>query len=61
MRNRYPGKCYFCNDNVAAGAGHFERIPSSISGKGGWQVIHAECVFKNREKKRQKLAAVSIA
>ena len=51
MRNNYPGICYYCNQNVPARAGHFERVPY------GWRVIHAACVFKQREEKAAKRAA----
>ncbi len=43
MRNRYGGLCYFCNFWVKEYDGHFERY------RGGWRVIHADCVYKQRE------------
>ena len=46
MRNKYPGTCYFCKKQVPKNEGHFERY------KGGWRVIHAECVFTQREQKK---------
>ena len=48
MRNKFPGICYFCGHEVPAQAGHFERV------KGGWRVIHAECVLKQRQEKAAK-------
>lgn len=45
MRNRFSGDCYFCGKNVPAGKGHFEH-----SG-GVSKVIHAECVFEQRQLK----------
>lgn len=48
MRNRYEGPCYYCGTHVNGGMGHFERH------KGSWRVIHAECVFKQREEKKNK-------
>ena len=54
MRNRFPGKCYYCSDLVAKGAGHFEKRQNAK----GFRVIHAECVFKQREEK-QKAREVS--
>lgn len=48
MRNRFSGPCYFCGKSVPAGKGHFEH-----SG-GVSKVIHAECVFKQRELKEKK-------
>lgn len=45
-RNKYPGICYRCKKVVAKGAGHFERTKDR-----GWQVQHAECAIKHREKK----------
>lgn len=47
MRNKYPGICYYCGKEVAKGAGHFERK------HGKWIVIHADCVFKQRDAKRK--------
>lgn len=44
MRNRYPGICYRCNLNVAAGEGHFERF------RGAWRVQHTRCAIENRGK-----------
>ena len=26
MRNRYPGKCYWCGKTVEKGKGHFEKV-----------------------------------
>ena len=49
MRNRFPGKCYYCADLVAKGAGHFEKRQNAK----GFRVIHAECVFKQREEKQK--------
>lgn len=46
MRNKYPGKCYRCGQNVGPGDGHFERIA------GGWRVQHAGCAIHFRNKKR---------
>lgn len=48
MRNRYAGTCYYCGSTVEKQAGHFEKINK------GWRVIHAECVFRQREEKRQR-------
>jgi hypothetical protein len=45
MRNKYKGTCYYCNKEVLPNKGHFERY------KGGWRVIHAECVLKQRKEK----------
>lgn len=42
MRNKFPGICYRCGFNVAAGEGHFERA------KNGWRVQHAECAITHR-------------
>lgn len=47
MRNRYPGKCYWCGKTVDKGEGHFEKIRP---GK-GWRTIHADCVFEQRKYK----------
>jgi hypothetical protein len=47
MRNRYAGVCYYCDQRVEVGAGHFERH------KGGWRTIHASCVFEQRKVKRE--------
>lgn len=47
MRNKYPGICYYCKKEVAAGEGHFERDPVHHN----WKVIHASCVFKQRREK----------
>jgi len=49
MRNKYPGRCYYCGDMVEVGAGHFERIIRT------WRTIHAECVFKQRAEKTAHL------
>lgn len=46
MRNKYPGVCYYCHQRVEKNAGHFEKKA------GKWQVIHAECVLKQREEKK---------
>lgn len=46
MRNKFPGCCYYCGGLVDKGQGHFERHKY-----GGWRVIHAECVFKQRDEK----------
>lgn len=54
MRNRFSGYCYYCTDFVAKGAGHFEKCQDAK----GFRVIHAECVFKQREEK-QKLNEVT--
>lgn len=43
MRNRYPDDCYRCTKWVAAGEGHFERLPG-----GGWRVQHADCAIAFR-------------
>lgn len=40
MRNRYPGKCSRCGDEVAAGDGHFEHH------RGRWR--HTECAIWDR-------------
>lgn len=42
MRNRYPGICYRCGEQVAAGDGHFERF------RGGWRTQHATCAIEHR-------------
>lgn len=52
MRNKYGGNCYFCGKYVSKGAGHFERTNN------GWRIIHADCVFVQRD---QKLAENAIA
>jgi len=52
VRNRYPGPCYRCGENVEAGAGHFERFGRI------WRVQHAECAIKFRgtpDPERQRL------
>ena len=49
MRNRFPGKCYYCSYLVTKGAGHFEKLQNAK----GFRVIHAECVFKQREEKQK--------
>ena len=49
MRNRYSGSCYYCKNFVAVGAGHFERYA------GKWRTIHADCVFKQRKDKLEKI------
>lgn len=51
MRNKYPGKCYRCGQNVGPGDGHFERIP------GGWRVQHAECAIQHRGTKHQHVTS----
>jgi hypothetical protein len=48
MRNRYSGTCYYCGLFVDKQAGHFERYKNS------WRLIHAECVFKQRDEKELK-------
>ena len=45
-RNKYKGMCYYCGETVKVGMGHFERY------RGGWRVIHANCVFKLRAEKQ---------
>lgn len=45
MRNQYPGKCYRCGGNVAAGDGHFERFGHS------WRLQHASCAIEHRNAK----------
>lgn len=55
MRNRFPGICYYCNTNVAKGAGHFEKRQNAK----GFRVIHAECVFKQREEKQKSNGVVA--
>lgn len=47
MRNRFPGYCYYCTTLVPKGEGHFEKRQDAK----GFRVIHAECVFKQREEK----------
>lgn len=42
MRNKYPGRCYRCGQQVEAGAGHFERTAN------GWRTQHAECAIAYR-------------
>jgi len=42
MRNRFPGSCYRCHDNVEVGAGHFEKF------RHGWRLQHAECAVAYR-------------
>lgn len=54
MRNRYPGTCYFCQKTVEPKAGHFERRA------GRWAVIHATCVFAQREAKVDFLPNTSL-
>lgn len=49
MRNRFSGYCYYCTQFVAKGAGHFEKRQDSK----GFRVIHAECVFRQREEKQK--------
>ncbi len=49
MRNKFPGICYRCQQQVAKGAGHFERYV------GGWRTIHAECVIIQRAEKERTL------
>lgn len=44
MRNQFPGTCYRCGEEVAAGAGHFEKTPFTRF----WRVQHAECAIKFR-------------
>lgn len=48
MRNKYTGSCYYCGSTVKVGEGHFER------NAGSWRTIHADCVFKLRQKKQAK-------
>lgn len=43
MRNKFPGICYRCGENVAVGAGHFEKMPGH-----GWRVQHATCAIEFR-------------
>ena len=49
MRNRFSGYCYFCTHFVPKGAGHFEKRQNDK----GFRLIHAECVFKQREEKQK--------
>ena len=41
-RNKYPGICYRCGQNVAVGDGHFERF------RGSWRTQHASCAIEFR-------------
>lgn len=54
MRNKFTGYCYYCTKFVEKGAGHFEKR----SKQKGFRLIHADCVFKQREEK-QKLSEVN--
>lgn len=45
MRNKFAGPCYYCGENCASGEGYFERKP------GGWRIIHADCVSRQRAEK----------
>lgn len=62
MRNRYAGTCYYCNEIVPKGEGHFERIryqksdqypdaPKWYPGAPRWRTIHANCCIKQRKEK----------
>jgi hypothetical protein len=55
MRNKFPGQCYRCGKQVAAGAGHFERPSTKTLEKLGlvavrnrWLIQHADCAIKYR-------------
>ena len=55
MRNRHPGACYRCGKQVAAYAGHFERVTSQRLAELGaprqasrWLTQHAECAIQWR-------------
>ena len=50
MRNKFSGLCYFCGNLVQAGEGHFERAEFKK-----WLTIHAECVFRVRKLKEDKI------
>ena len=54
MRNRFSGYCYFCTKHVPVGAGHFEKRQDAK----GFRVIHADCIFKQREIKLEKCESV---
>ena len=66
MRNKYPGTCYRCSLEVAAGDGHFEKHPSAF---GKWRTQHADCAIRWRgkpapsqdEARKAHLAATSKA
>lgn len=45
MRNQYPGTCYRCGDEVAAGDGHFERTLDRFK---KWRLQHASCAIRFR-------------
>ena len=49
MRNKYEGICYYCGKKVEKQAGHFEKNRQTHK----WDVIHAECVFKQRTDKEK--------
>ncbi len=53
MRNKFPGTCYRCGKTVEKQAGNFERY------KGGWRVIHAECVLEQRAEKEAAKRQIS--
>ncbi len=46
MRNRFPGICYRCGGPVAAGDGHFEKVPGSRPTR--WRTQHADCAIQHR-------------
>lgn len=50
MRNKYPGICYRCGNNVAPNEGHFQRRGNNINVKiiGRWLVQHADCAIEHR-------------
>jgi len=55
MQNRYPGTCYRCGENVAAGEGNFEfddfpgsRWPQLRMTRNHPLVQHAACAVKYR-------------
>lgn len=57
MRNKFPGTCYRCGENVEANAGHFERFSQRVHGLkwpehlklyGRWLTQHADCAIKYR-------------
>lgn len=55
MRNKYPGICYRCNQIVAKGEGHFEKVNGIKPLSKGWRVQHAECAIKYRKNNPDKI------
>jgi len=55
MRNKHSGTCYYCGKLVEKGQGHFEKNNNYFK---KWLVIHASCVFKQREEKSKKLEII---